>query len=75
MLAATTHDEHFLDEPSPRAPSAALTAHGLLSQGDLREVFREAMEEVVLPGLALCRIATAEARTWLQRCTASWRAR
>jgi hypothetical protein len=72
MLAATTHDEHFLDEPSPRAPSDALAAHGLLSQSDLREVFREAMEEVVLPGLQLCGIQTSAARDWLQRATATW---
>jgi hypothetical protein len=72
ILAATTHDGHFLDDPSARALSAPLTAHGLLSQAELRDVFREATEDVILPGLDLCGIETTEARRWLQRHTATW---
>jgi hypothetical protein len=74
ILAATTHDEPFLDDPSARAPSRVLAAHGLLSQGELRDVFREAMEDVILPGLDHCGIETTEARRWLQRCTSPWKA-
>ena len=54
MLSAATHDEHFLAESPPHVESAALTAHGLLPVATLREVFLEAMNDVVLPGLELC---------------------
>jgi hypothetical protein len=71
MLAAAVHDEHFLVEPAS-VESPALAAHGLLSQADRRAVFLEAMHDVVLPGLELCRVPTVEARRWLDACTARW---
>ena len=71
MLAAAVHDENFLVEPSP-IESPALVAHGLLSQADRRAVFLEAMHDVVLPGLELCRVPTGDARRWLETCTARW---
>jgi hypothetical protein len=74
ILAATTHDEGFLADPSPPPESPALAAHGLLSQEALRRVFLEAMEEVVLPGLEVCGIDPAEAHVWLRGCTARWNA-
>jgi hypothetical protein len=72
MLAAATHDEHFLETPAPGSESAALAAHGLLPLDGLRAVFLEAMHDVVLPGLELCRVDTAAARAWLTTCTARW---
>lgn len=80
MLAAAVHDEKFLSDPAPPAPPApsspsespTLAAHGLLSQSDRRKVFLQAMEDVVLPGLALCGVATNEARRWLAECTSRW---
>jgi len=73
MLNATTHDETFLVNPSPHPWPDTLTAHGALSPTDLRAVFREAMEDVVLPGLDLCGIETEEARRWLKALTDRWR--
>jgi hypothetical protein len=75
MLSAATHDEHFLDESPPYVESAALTAHGLLPVATLRDVFLEAMNDVVLPGLELCGVATGEARSWLTACTSRWATR
>jgi hypothetical protein len=72
MLAAATHDENFLAEPVPPATSPALVRHGLLPQRALRDVFLEAMHDVVLPGLELCGVATADARRWLTVCTSRW---
>ena len=72
MLSAATHDEHFLAESPPYVESAALTAHGLLPVAMLRDVFLEAMNDVVLPGLELCGVATGEARGWLAACTRRW---
>jgi len=72
MLSAATHDEHFLAEPPPYVDSAALTAYGLLPVATLREVFLEAMNDVVLPGLELCGVATGEARRWLAACKSGW---
>lgn len=74
MLAAATHDEAFLAEPSPSAESAALVAHGLLGLDALRATFLEAMHDVVLPGLELCGIVTEPARRWLTACTGRWQA-
>ena len=73
MLNATTHDENFLVNPSPRPWPDTLTARGALSPTDLRAVFREAMEDVVLPGLDLCGIDTQEGRRWLKALTDRWR--
>jgi len=73
ILNATTHDPHFLADPSAPPPSAASSAYGMLSQAELRVVFREAMEDVVLPGLELCGIHTGEARRWFQTLTDRWR--
>jgi hypothetical protein len=72
MLAAATHDEHFLETPAPDAESDALTAHGLLPLAGLRAVFLEAMHDVILPGLELCRVDTQAARAWLTTCTDRW---
>jgi hypothetical protein len=72
MLAAATHDDNFLSESFPPVTSPALVAHGLLPQSALREVFLEAMHDVVLPGLELCGVATVEARRWLTTCTDRW---
>ncbi len=72
MLAAATHDDDFLSESVPPVTSPALVAHGLLPQSALREVFLEAMHDVVLPGLELCDVATIEARRWLTTCTNRW---
>ncbi len=71
MLAAATHDDDFLAEPGP-VTSPALVAHGLLPQAGLRDVFLEAMNDVVLPGLELCGVATVHARRWLTTCTDRW---
>jgi hypothetical protein len=60
------HDESLLTDPSPPG-SPALVAHGMLSQVDRRGVFLEALNDVVLPGLALCGVPTAEARRWASR--------
>jgi len=73
MLAAATHDDDFLSASVPPVTSPALVAHGLLPQSALREVFLEAMHDVVLPGLELCGVATVEARRWLTTCTDRWR--
>jgi hypothetical protein len=73
MLAAATHDDNFLAQAVPPITSPALVAHGLLPQSALREVFLEAMRDVVLPGLELCGVATAQARRWLTTCTDRWR--
>jgi hypothetical protein len=72
MLAAATHDELFLAEPSAQIESEAVAAHGLLPVVALREVFLEAMHDVVLPGLELCGVDTAAARRWLTACTDRW---
>jgi hypothetical protein len=72
MLAAATHDDDFLSAPVPPATSPALVAHGLLPQSALREVFLEAIHDVILPGLELCGVATVEARRWLTACTDRW---
>lgn len=72
MLAAAMHDEHFLEAAAPGADSAALAAHGLLPLEGLRAVFLEAMHDVVLPGLELCRVDTTAARAWLTACTGRW---
>ena len=72
ILAAAVHDEKFLTDPAPRE-SAALAGAGLLSQQDLRRVFLEAMHDAVLPGLELCQVDTAAARSWLAAATARWR--
>ena len=76
MLAAATDegngDRPFLADPSPAQHRAVLVAHGLLAQAVLREVFLEAMNDVVLPGLELCGVATADARRWLAACTSRW---
>jgi hypothetical protein len=72
MLAAATHDDNFLADPVPPATSPALVAHGLLPQSALRQVFLEAMHDVVLPGLELCGVATVDARRWLTTCTDRW---
>jgi hypothetical protein len=72
MLSAATHDEHFLSEPPPLIESVAPAAHGLLPVVALREVFLEAMHDVVLPGLELCGVSTAAARRWLTACTDRW---
>jgi hypothetical protein len=72
MLAAATHHEPFLVEAAPLTHSPALAAHGMLSQHDLRAVFLEAMNDVILPGLEHCGVPTAEARRWLHHCTARW---
>ena len=72
MLSAATHDEHFLTEAPPCIDSAALTAYGLLPVATLRDVFLEAMNDVILPGLEVCGVATAEARGWLAACTSRW---
>ena len=71
MLAAAVHDESFLADAAPSG-SPALVAHGLLSQVDRRGVFLEAMNDVVLPGLELCQVRTADARRWLAACTSRW---
>ena len=72
MLAAAVHDEAFLAAPAaPESP--ALIAHGLLSQRERRQVFLEAMHDVVLPGLELCQVETTAARRWLDACTSRWR--
>ena len=73
MLAAATHDDDFLSASVPPVTSPALVAHGLLPQSALREVFLEAMHDVVLPGLELCGVGTVEARRWLTTCTDRWR--
>jgi len=72
MLAAATHDEHFLETPASGADTAALAAHGLLPLAALREVFLEAMHDVVLPGLELCHVDATAARAWLTACTGRW---
>jgi hypothetical protein len=72
MLAAATHDEHFLAEASPASEAADLAAYGLLPQSSLRAVFLEAMHDVVLPGLELCGVDTGAARNWLATCTSRW---
>jgi hypothetical protein len=76
MLGAAIHeagsDEPFLAARTPPAESPALVAHGLLGQAALRAVFLEAMNDVVLPGLDLCGVATGAARTWLTGRTARW---
>lgn len=71
MLAAATHDDDFLADTAP-VTSPALVAHGLLPQAGLRDVFLEAMNDVVLPGLELCGVATVHARRWLNTCTDRW---
>ncbi len=72
MLKATTHDDDFLVSAPSRATSAALVAHGWLSRDDLRAVFSEAMEDVVLPGLDHCSVDTRDARRWFQSLVARW---
>jgi hypothetical protein len=73
VLKATTHDDDFLVTPSPYSSSAALVAHGMLPRDALRAVFREAMEDIVLPGLDHCSVGTADAREWFQGLLARWR--
>lgn len=72
ILAATTHDETFLVEPFPLPDSPALVAHGMLPRDELRRVFSDAMQDVVLPGLDLCGFDTTTARAWLDDCTRRW---
>lgn len=72
MLAAATHDEHFLAEAPPPIDAADLAGYGLLPQPALRAVFLEAMHDVVLPGLDLCGVDTRAARDWLAACTSRW---
>jgi len=72
MLAAATHDEHFLAGPQPPSEAVDLAAYGLLAQPSLREVFLEAMHDVVLPGLELCGVDTGAARAWVATCTTRW---
>jgi hypothetical protein len=72
MLGAAAHDDNFLSDPVPPVTSPALVAHGLLPQSALRQVFLEAMHDVVLPGLELCGVATVGARRWLTTCTDRW---
>jgi hypothetical protein len=72
LLDGTTHDPEFLNEPDAQRASSACAAHGLLSQAELRAVFREAMGDVVLPGLQHCGVDTGAARRWLDDLTARW---
>jgi hypothetical protein len=58
--------------PAPATPSPALAAHGLLPRDDLRAIFLESMNDVVLPGLELCQVPTVDARRWLLQCTSRW---